>query len=352
MIARPALCGSVAACCAITLAGCATTATITTLKPAAADVTHVRRLAVLYCAGPTDSGPIVHSTIVAKLNENGYYSLSNPAELERFAPELLYDSEGKVNMLAALEAARRAQLDAILAARVRYRREGGIDLGGSTIQFGDPTVTAAVDFELTDVRAGRILCRDRSTASYRGELTDDRTGPTSERKVLAKLAREAAGKVVDKIAPHHTSLDIPLAAPVFGQAAGEVREGNKLARDGNWAGAIERWHRALAENPESDAAMYNLGLAYEALGNFDRARQMYSAAFNQAGDEPYQVALQRAERSGREHQLALAQVHRSPSRPRSWRPSIARRRLGRDWNGPRLGSYPVEYTSQAGRAVW
>jgi tetratricopeptide (TPR) repeat protein len=313
MIAKLAYRGHivVAACCVAALSGCATTATITTLKPAAADVSDVRRLAVLYCAGPEDSGQIAHSAIVSKLTENGYYSLASPSELTRYAPAPLYNEAGQANMLVAIEAARRMQLDAILAARVKYRREGGIDVGGGTIQFGDPIVTATVDFELADVRTGRVLCRDRSTASYQGELTDDRTGPTSERKVLAKLAREAARKVVDQIAPHHASLDVQLAAPAFGRGAGEVRDGNKLARDGNWAGAIERWQQALDENPESDAAMFNLGLAYEALGSFERARQLYSAAINQADDQLYQEALERVERSSREHQLALAQLHRS-----------------------------------------
>jgi len=313
MIAKLGSRGSVvvAACCAVTLAGCATTATITTLKPAAADVSNVRRLAVLYCAGPKDSGRIAHTTIVSKLVENGYYSLANPAELARLAPGPLYDEAGQPNMPVAIQAARHMRLDAILAARVRYRREGG----SVPIQFGEPTTTAGVDFELVDVRTGRVLCKDRITASYKGELTDDRTGPTSEQKVLAKLAREASGKVADKIAPHHASLDVQLATPALGQGAGEVRDGNKLARADNWAGAIECWQRALEENSESDEAMYNLGLAYEALGNFGRARQMYSAAVNQADDELYQEALKRVERSAREQQLALAQVHRVPSQP-------------------------------------
>lgn len=59
--------------------GCATTATMTQLQPASADVSSVRRLAVLYCEGPEDSGPLAHETIVSTLADSGYFWLVNPA---------------------------------------------------------------------------------------------------------------------------------------------------------------------------------------------------------------------------------------------------------------------------------
>jgi tetratricopeptide (TPR) repeat protein len=313
-------------CIAVT-SGCATTATITRLEPASADVSSLRRLAVLHCAGPEGSGPIAHNTIVSTLAENGYYSLIDPAELERFAPAPLYDAEGKANTMVAIEAARRMRLDAILIPRVRYRRAGG--LGGGTIQFGDPTVAALVNCELIDVRTGQILANDRTTAPYKGELTDDRTGPTSRKKVLARLMQKAAAEAAGKIAPHQTQRDVRLAGATFGKGAGAIRQGNELARQGDWAKAMEQWQSALAENPESDAAMYNLGVACEAVNDFERARRMYAAAAERSDNELYRKALARVERSGREYQVALMQINRA-GQPRSQPPvNYAHARAGR-----------------------
>jgi len=290
--------------------GCATTATMTQLQPASADVSGVRRLAVLYCEGPEDSGPLAHETMVSTLADSGYFWLVNPAEMDRFAPAPLYDSDGKANTIAAIEAAGRMRLDAILIPRVRYRDEGGFDMGGSVIQIGDPTVTATVDYELIAIRTGHTLAKGRTTASYKGELTDDRTGPTSRTRVLAKLARDAAVEAARKITPHQRQLDVQLAGATFGKGAGAIRQGNELARQGDWAKAMERWQAALAENPESDAAMYNLGVACEAKNDFGRAYRMYSAAAERSDKDLYQQALARVERSGQERQMALAQINR------------------------------------------
>jgi len=294
--------------------GCATTATLTKLQPASADVSSVRRLTVLYCAGPEDSGPLAHNTIVSTLAENSYYSLVDPAELERFAPGPLYDLGGKADTIVAIEAARRMRLDAILIPRVRYRREGGLDLGGSIVQIGDPTVTAAIHYQLIDVRTGHTLAKDRTTASYKGELTDDRTGPTSRQKVLAKLVREAAAKAARKITPHRTQLDVCLAGATFGKGSGAIRQGNKLAVQGDWANAMESWQSVLVEDPKNAAALYNLGVACEATNDFDRARSMYSAAGERSDNEMYRAALARVEQSGREYQVAVTQIHRAEQR--------------------------------------
>lgn len=290
--------------------GCATTATMTQLQPASADVSSVRQLAVLYCAGPENFGALAHETMVSALADSEYYWLVNPANLERSAPAPLYDSEGKVNTVAAIEAAGRMRLDAILIPRVRFREEGGYDMGSTVIRIGDPTVTLAVDYQLIDVRTGQTLAEDQTTASYTGELTDDRTGPTSKQKVLAKLVRNAAIEAARKITPHQKQLDVQLAGATFGKGASAIRQGNESAREGDWAKAIEHWQTALAENAESDAAMYNLGLAYEATSHFERAHQMYSAAAERSNEEMYLRALARVEQSGQEHRMAMAQINR------------------------------------------
>lgn len=291
-------------------AGCATTATMTQIRPASADVSGVRRLAVLHCAGPEDSGPLAHDTMVSTLADNKYYWLVDPADLERVAPAPLYDSEGRANTTVAIEAARRMRMDAIVIPRIRYRSEGGFDMGGSVIQIGDPTATAAVDYRLIDVRTGHTFAKGQATASYKGELTDDLTGPTSRKKVLAKLARAAAVEAAHKITPHQRQFDVQLAGATFGKGASAIRQGNELARQGDWAKATEHWQSALAENPESDAAMYNLGVACEAMNDFDRAYRMYAAAAERSDKDLYQQALTRVEQSGQEHQIALAQINR------------------------------------------
>jgi tetratricopeptide (TPR) repeat protein len=91
--------------------------------------------------------------------------------------------------------------------------------------------------------------------------------------------------------------------------------GNKFARAGQWAEAKQHWQAAVDENANSDAALYNLGLAHEATGDLPRARQMYEAAARIEDKDLYRQAITRVEATEREHQILLAQANRAPSSP-------------------------------------
>ena len=68
-----------------------------------------------------------HEKMVSTLADNEYYWLVNPADLDHFAPAPLYDSEGKTNAIAAIEAGLEPlveahsarELDAALATEAR-----------------------------------------------------------------------------------------------------------------------------------------------------------------------------------------------------------------------------------------
>ena len=82
---------------------------------------------------------------------------------------------------------------------------------------------------------------------------------------------------------------------------------------------MQKWSQAIEENPDSDAAAYNLGLAQESMGNFAEATRLYTLAANLADKDLYTTSLARVQRAGHEHQLAMAQIderrHRLPTSP-------------------------------------
>lgn len=298
-----------AAWCLLPLAcGCSTTATLTTLRPAELDVRGVSRIAVLDFTGPSDLSLIARTTIISQLQGTHLYRTVDAAELQRATIAPLYDTQGRVHVPVALEAAAQLQLDAVLLGRISRRRDGVYDMGSATLQIGDPKVTVLCEFELLDVRAGLVLARGETEATYQGELSSDRASDSAEPKVLQSLVASSAGKVVAKIAPHPVTIDVELATATFGPGAGSVLAGNKFARAGQWAEAKQQWQVAVSENGNSDAALYNLGLAHEASGDLAQARQMYEAAARIADKERYRQSLARVEATQREHQLLAAQA--------------------------------------------
>jgi len=58
----------------------------------------------------------------------------------------------------------------------------------------------------------------------------------------------------------------------------EMRFGAEAAQQGLWREAAFRWEKILKDHPENARLHNNLGVAYESLGQFDRARNEYEMA--------------------------------------------------------------------------
>lgn len=58
----------------------------------------------------------------------------------------------------------------------------------------------------------------------------------------------------------------------------QIRFGADMAREGNWREAIFRWQRSLKLDPDNPRIHNNLAVAYESLGEYDKALAEYRAA--------------------------------------------------------------------------
>ncbi len=58
----------------------------------------------------------------------------------------------------------------------------------------------------------------------------------------------------------------------------EMKFGVEAARQGLWREALFRWERALKKDADNPHLLNNLAVAYESLGQFEKALQMYTDA--------------------------------------------------------------------------
>lgn len=83
---------------------------------------------------------------------------------------------------------------------------------------------------------------------------------------------------------------ITLLASVFPGAAGhdtvrqQMRFAAEAAQQGLWREAAFRWEKILKETPDNARVHNNLGVAYESMGQFERARKEYEEAKRLAPD--------------------------------------------------------------------
>jgi Flp pilus assembly protein TadD len=60
----------------------------------------------------------------------------------------------------------------------------------------------------------------------------------------------------------------------------ELAFGRKAAEFGLWNEAIFRWEKVQKADPNNAQALNNLAVAYESVGNYDRAGELYQAALD------------------------------------------------------------------------
>ncbi len=58
----------------------------------------------------------------------------------------------------------------------------------------------------------------------------------------------------------------------------QMRFGVEAAERGLWREAVFRWEKCVQERPDDARVRNNLAVAYESLGDFDRARREYEEA--------------------------------------------------------------------------
>ena len=60
----------------------------------------------------------------------------------------------------------------------------------------------------------------------------------------------------------------------------ELQFGRDAAKFGLWNEAIFRWEKVVLQEPDNALAINNLAIAYEYVGNYEKARELYKTALD------------------------------------------------------------------------
>lgn len=146
----------------------------------------------------------------------------------------------------------------------------------------------SMEFILADGQSGNLALVRRITKHYdSGQIPDEQIkNLPSESDILSDLSEQAITEFIDMIKPRLTEIRRPVK-----DGAGFVEEGRIYALDNLWHEAIDSWFKAVQMSPNDAGIHYNLGLAYEALGQYSKAEEYYRRAQLIQEDNLYQNAL-------------------------------------------------------------
>ena len=167
-----------------------------------------------------------------------------------------------------------------------------------------------VDFNIVKLKTKQRIFTDKVSEEYKEKFGGENEYRSylgsrisqlpSQNQTLEKLSDKVASRIVAKI---FTTVITRVAEfdngskYVMGMGGNKkVKEGIKCAKNGEWEEAAEIWKDVLNTEPENSAAFYNLGIAYEKIGDLENlkiAQKMYKKAVKYGDKEIYLDAMQR-----------------------------------------------------------
>jgi tetratricopeptide (TPR) repeat protein len=151
---------------------------------------------------------------------------------------------------------------------------GNIIIG---IRLYDPVAQSIVDQQ---------LIKKSNTWTARGDNLKTALAQLIDKSEATRYLGENAGSdYAYKIAP----MPVKISRMFFGKSkkAPELEQGGRLADVDKWQEAADKWESGIKRSPEKEAGQlaYNTAIAYEVLGDFDRAREWAQIAYVDYGNK-------------------------------------------------------------------
>ena len=291
------------------LSGCCQFATVRCWAPAEAEVSDLRRLAIVDFQG--EGGEAAQASLERRLSDSGLYSLTDDSILNSVQHAACFQSSCTQSLLVR---ARERGIDGVIVAEVQeYRCDDELQnksdtvansraLGQSSGQEGsspfrkpdnlERDAAVAISFQLVDSRTGETLVERDSRHRYSGASDSSGTELPSRREVLRELTEMCLDDFVETLAPHQVEARMKLArGDWYGRDLFLLRKGNRAAAKGNWDVARDTWERIVDRNPDCDAALFNLSLDAAHRQQYSRAEELAMHAIRLRHTDQYAEGL-------------------------------------------------------------
>ena len=296
-----------------TLSSCAKSVTISRMAPAKYHISGIDTVAFTpftYRTTYHKKGQNIIPGILEKsLKKDGFF------DVEDLPVKVRLDMDEDLGLESVLQSARSEGIDAIITGMVmayqmtsdqkeimvekevetgqyrieRYEENGQVKVRKvkatekREVSVPSMQLAAEVSFylDIYDTASGKRLDHDYYTkiGSKKAEGEEEIRKLPSEEVMLRGVTEELANKFVLRMTPHRVT------EKLYFKDEKPCKEGVKLAKKDDWAGAVAMWNAILSGDSSCTCALYNLGLAREVEKDYDGAYDFYKRAFSKDPDE-------------------------------------------------------------------
>ncbi|MBU0706692.1 tetratricopeptide repeat protein [Patescibacteria group bacterium] len=307
-------------CLLLTAVACAPTVKVKRWAAAKYDIKGVKKVGFMNFntrlnAG-TRAGMIIPETLEKGLVENGYFKVSSRIQdsydetikIEGMDPKDMLVVGGKPDVDAVVRgevsaylvdsqrSTKTVQREVVSGSRTEYYTENGVQKTREVPvkvkkDFIEPYVVkkALIDFSV-DVQNEKER-KSIGQGRFRDEKSEDAVGNSdiarlsSDDSMLKSILNGLTKAFVSEMAPHEVRYTIKL------EKVEQCKDSNKLAQKGQWDDALSCWQGVY---PETASTKYNIGVFFEATGDFEEAYNSYREAMRLENKQFYFQAASRA----------------------------------------------------------
>jgi tetratricopeptide (TPR) repeat protein len=306
------------------ISGCTKSAVLEITKPAEYNLSDLKRLAVFDFNGPRDTGGVVADKFTGQLWGTGYFSMLERKELQKVLEEHALQMSGVIDDSTIVEFGKILGVDGMVVGSVTayrsedkrgkekvkekvwkgeyekdekgnfiYERVGGKEVKKKKYveelvdkEYINREAVVGLSFRLVSIETAEIRASGSQTQTFSQKYYPQSDRMPAKEALLSDLTDQVIRKFIPTMAPYKVTV-----SRKFEKGNDQVNAGIELAQNNLWDKATEVWEKETHLNPQNPAAFYNLGIAYEATGDLDRAEQAFESALKIRVKDLYMKAL-------------------------------------------------------------
>ncbi len=301
------------------LTGCApTVVNLPVYKPAEIDIKGIKKIAILDFSGPENSGTLASSMLTSELLNSKFFQIFERSKVDQILKEHELAMTGVIDESTARQVGQLLGVDGLIFGDIVTYRVEPDEVGREKVQkkvgTGKYRVvtknnkkvreeitktvlvdqeykirrgTAAVTFRMVNVETGELLASNAKSESFNsGKIVNGRGDLKARDAILNDLMSEMVKEFAHQIAPHLVQEKHQLE-----DGKGMVKVGVQYAKNGLWDEALDAFKAAVKQTPQDPKAHYNLGLAFQVVGDFDSAEKEFQKAIALKNKNLYFQAL-------------------------------------------------------------
>jgi len=298
--------------------------TFQTIKPPEINIGNVSKIAVAEFEGPDGSGELAAYKLTEYLVQTNRFTVLEREKIDKILQEQGLSMTGVIDQNSAVEIGKLLGVDALIFGNVtaykcedeegtrkvkkkvgtgKYKRVKRKNIFTGKEYWAEEEImktvlvdehykirkgVVSVNFKVVDVKTGKLLAVKSLTVNKEYKSVEGRGNIPAREEVLNSLLSQVMEKFAGMIAPIKITVTRKLE-----KGSEYVNKGVDFAVNGLWDMAIKSWKEGLKVEPTNPAIYYNLGVAYEKMGDFISAGEMYKKAVELNPKKLYMEALKR-----------------------------------------------------------